>query len=98
MAFGDALIELTATRGEILLAATPSGPEGVYRSAVYGAYRAHVSSLLIQLDRQPTGYLADVLLAALSAALIVRQLATGLSTHELCSAWGELARSVARVG
>jgi AcrR family transcriptional regulator len=98
VAFGDALIELTAARGEVLLAATPTSPEGVYRSAVYGAYRAHVSALLSQLDRRPTGYLADVLLAALSPALIVRQLDTGLSRSELRAAWEALARSVAGVG
>ncbi len=98
VAFGDALIELTAARGAILLAATPSGPEGIYRSAVYGAYRAHVSSLLLRLECEPVGYLADVLLAALSPALIVRQLDGGLLLDDLRTAWAELARSVAGVG
>ncbi len=45
VAFGHALLTLTDERGELLLAAEPHDRGMRYRSAVLGAYRAHLVSL-----------------------------------------------------
>src|SRR5438552_12884976 len=46
VAFGEALLDLTAERGDLLLAAEPAEPALRYRSAVYAAYRTHLRALL----------------------------------------------------
>jgi AcrR family transcriptional regulator len=87
IAFGRALIALTEQRGSLLLAAEPRDRAMRYRSAVHGAYRAHVVSQLAELDLPHTEYLADVLLAALTPELVLHQLDRGSTLAELTAAW-----------
>jgi AcrR family transcriptional regulator len=87
IAFGRALIALTEQRGSLLLAAEPRDRAMRYRSAVHGAYRAHVVSQLAELDLPHTQYLADVLLAALTPELVLHQLDRGSTLAELTAAW-----------
>ncbi len=92
IAFGHALLELTAERSDILLAAEPPDPALRTVSAVYGAYRAHVRALLEAAGMDHVDYLADALLAALSPRVTVRQLEQGLDLAECKRAWALLAR------
>ena len=94
IAFGQALLELTRERGDLLLAALPATLTLRYHSPVHAAYRAHVSYLLRQLDAGHPDYLADVLLAALAPDLVLNQLERGL-TIEVCKrAWQDLVRKL----
>jgi AcrR family transcriptional regulator len=90
IAFGHALLELTADRGDLLLAAQPPELKLRYRSAVYGAYRAHVKALLEECDLGDPDYLAEALLAALTPELVSHQLDRGMTIDQCKRGWEEL--------
>lgn len=92
IAFGHALIELTAERGDLLLAAQPQELALRYKSAVHGAYRAHVSHLLRELEAAEDEYLADVMLGALVPELILHQFERGMTTQDCRDGWENLVR------
>ena len=94
VAFGRDLLALTVERGDLLLAATPPERGSRFRSPVHAAYRAHISSLLIELDFEQWDYLADVLLSALEPELVLHQLERGVPLAELERSWEELVRRV----
>ena len=94
-AFGQALLELTAERGDLFLASLPPEHGVRYRSPVYGAYRAHVRALLEQAAVEHADYLADALLAALDPELIMHQLGQGLSLDECRRGWATLVSTIA---
>ena len=89
VAFGRALLELTAERGDILLAAIP--PTGALRfsTPVHLAYRGHLIAVLDAAQEPEPAYLADVLLAALAPDLVLHQLRDGSSLPELQERWQE---------
>jgi AcrR family transcriptional regulator len=95
IAFGHALLALTEERGDLLLAAQPPERGSRYRSPVYGAYRAHIGSLLVELDHADWQYLADVLLAGLEPELVLHQLDRGVTLSELERSWEQLVRRAA---
>jgi AcrR family transcriptional regulator len=67
-AFGYALIDLLEEHGDLILAAESGSPCARFRSPVFRAHRAHVTSLLTELDpRLDVDYHADSLLAVLAA-------------------------------
>lgn len=67
-AFGHALIDLLEEHGDLILAAESGSPCARFRSPVFRAHRAHVTSLLAELDpRLDVDYHADSLLAVLAA-------------------------------
>jgi AcrR family transcriptional regulator len=67
-AFGHALIDLLEEHGSLILAAESGSPCARFRSPVFRAHRAHVTSLLAELDpRLDVDYHADSLLAVLAA-------------------------------
>ena len=67
-AFGYAWIDLLEEHGELILAAESGSPCARFRSPVFRAHRAHVTSLLEELDpRLDVDYHADSLLAVLAA-------------------------------
>lgn len=67
-AFGHALIDLLEEHGDLILAAQSGSPCARFRSPVFRAHRAHVTSLLAELDpRLDVDYHADSLLAVLAA-------------------------------
>jgi AcrR family transcriptional regulator len=94
VAFGEALLELTAERGDLLLAATPPEPGLRYRSPVYAAYRAHVRALLDEARVEHGEYLADVLLATLDPELVTHQLARGMALEDCRRGWRELVQTL----
>jgi AcrR family transcriptional regulator len=90
IAFGQAMIGLTAERGGLLLAAQPPAPARRYQSAVHVAYRSHVSYLVHELDAPDPEYLTDVLLAALAPELIMHQFDRGMTVEACGDAWENL--------
>jgi AcrR family transcriptional regulator len=96
VAFGHALLDHIEAHGDLLLAAETGAPGLRFRAPVYGAYRAHLITLLREgapdLD---AGYTADVLLSALSAELVMHQRrGRGVALGELKAGWEALARRV----
>jgi AcrR family transcriptional regulator len=90
VAFGHAVLVHITQRGALVLAADPRGPGARYRSAVYAAYRSHLSNLLEQLCPDHDGYFAEVLLAALAPELVLHQVGEGMSLEALKDAWEDL--------
>jgi AcrR family transcriptional regulator len=67
-AFGHAMIELLEAHGELILAGESGSACARFRSPPFRAHRAHVTSLLEELDpRLDAEYHADSLLAVLAA-------------------------------
>lgn len=92
VAFGHALLDLIEIQGD-LLAAAETGPPGVRLGAdVYVAHRAHVTALL--REAAPTGnseYVADVLLGALAAGVVLYQRRVReMPLAELKAYWADL--------
>jgi len=98
IAFGNALLDLIESRGDLLLAADTGAPGTRFRHAVYGAYRAHVVTLLRECDAGADLDLdvtADALLSALSVELVVHQRhGRGIALARLKAGWEQLARAV----
>ena len=94
VAFGHAFLDHAEATGELLLAAESGAPGQRFRAPVYGAYRAHLMSLIRagapDLD---AGYIADCLLAPLSAELLMHQRrGRGVPLEQLKAGWESLAR------
>jgi AcrR family transcriptional regulator len=67
-AFGHGMIELLEAHGDLILAGQSGSPCARFRSPPFQAHRAHVTSLLAELDpRLDAEYHADSLLAVLAA-------------------------------
>lgn len=67
-AFGHAMIDLLEAHGDLILAGQSGSPCARFRSPPFRVYRAHVTSLLAELDpRIDAEYHADSLLAVLAA-------------------------------
>jgi AcrR family transcriptional regulator len=90
IAFGHAVLMHITQHGPVVLAADPPGPLARYRSAVYAAYRSHLSNLLAQLCPDHEGYFVEVLLAALAPELVLHQAGAGMSLQALKDAWQDL--------
>jgi AcrR family transcriptional regulator len=91
-AFGRAYLEFLEVHSDIILAAEFGSPGLRLVSPVYAFYRTHVTFLLNEagLDGRAE-YLADVLLAPLSASTFVyHRAARGLSVDELATAYADL--------
>lgn len=96
VAFGDALLDVLTTSGELILAAETGSAGRRFAHAVYGAYHAHVRTLVRagapELDAD---YVADALLATLSAELVLHQLrGRGVPLEDIKAGWASLARRV----
>jgi AcrR family transcriptional regulator len=92
IAFGEHMYEHIEIQGDLLLAAENGAPGERLRHSVYAAYRAHVSALLEQSRYAgEVGYLADVLLAALSSELVLFQRRErAIAPERLARDWSEL--------
>ena len=67
-AFGHGMIDLLEAHGDLILAGQSGSPCARFRSPPFRVYRAHVTSLLTELDpRIDAEYHADSLLAVLAA-------------------------------
>jgi AcrR family transcriptional regulator len=95
-AFGHALLDLIEVRGDLLLIADGGMPGLRFRHSVYAAYRAHVTALVREAaPGADADYLADVLLSALSAELVLHQLrAREMPLQRLKDCWDELVVSL----
>lgn len=95
IAFGERMFEHIEIQGDLLAAA--EGPPGErLRHSVYAAYRAHVVALLTESTyAADIGYLADVLLGALTAELVLFQRRElEISTDQLKASWAGLIASL----
>jgi AcrR family transcriptional regulator len=92
IAFGHRLLEEIEIQGDLLAAAETGAPGQRLRHSVYGAHRAHMTALL--RDGAPdcdADYIADVLLGALAAELMLYQRRElGLPLQRLKDGWVQL--------
>jgi AcrR family transcriptional regulator len=95
IAFGERMLEHIEIQGD-LLAAAEGAPGERLRHSVYGAYRAHVTALLEQSGYAgDIGYLADVLLGALTAELVLfQQREMAIAPDRLKAGWAGLIASL----
>jgi AcrR family transcriptional regulator len=96
VAFGHALLDHIEAHGDLLLAAETGAPGLRFRAPVYGAYRAHLVSLVREgapdLD---AGYTADCLLAPFGAELFMHQRrGRAIPLADLKAGWAAFARRV----
>jgi AcrR family transcriptional regulator len=97
VAFGHAWLDVLVRHGDVVLA-SEHGPVGTrFRGAVYASHRAHV--ILLLREARPGAdaeYLADALLAALGAELVLfLRTDRGMDLDRVKAGWSELVRSVA---
>jgi AcrR family transcriptional regulator len=93
IAFGHCLLEEIEIQGDLLLAAEAGAPPGMrLLHSVYAVHRAHVTALLREAaPASDCDYLADVLLAALAAEVVLYQRrALGMPLERLKEGWREL--------
>jgi len=95
-AFGEELLELIEEHGEVIALAETGLPGVRLRSPVYAARRMHVVELLRDAGMEADAdYLADVLLGALSADLVLQQRRDGgRSLADLKRSWRRMVVSV----
>jgi AcrR family transcriptional regulator len=95
-AFGQAMFELIADIGPLLVESQPGTRMLRYGHPVYVAYRTHLLSLLAEhVGERRALYLADLLLAALEPDLVLYQRdVLGLSADELEEGWAHLIESL----
>ena len=97
IAFGRALLRHIAAHGDLFLVAETAGAPGArLDSGVWGAYRAHVTMLIREANTGlDAGYVAEALLAPLSAEVVLHQLRTpGMTLARLTDGWEAVARRV----
>jgi AcrR family transcriptional regulator len=96
IAFGEHLFQHLAEHGDLITIAEAAGAR--YKAAPYGVYRAHVSMLVREADPAcDWEYIADMLLAALSAQHVdylrtVRE----MPEERIAAGWADLVRRVIR--
>lgn len=93
LAFGEGLLELLDSQGDLVLAAERGSSSCArYQSQVYEFYRTHVTLLLREAEPDlGADYAADVLLSALSAEFFSYQRSLReLSLEEVKRGWREL--------
>lgn len=92
VAFGEAMLDNLETNGEILLDAELSGSGGWMRSAPRTFHWMHVRSLIAEArPESDPGYLADVLLGALSPQAFAHQrLAREMSLGQIKAGFADL--------
>jgi AcrR family transcriptional regulator len=96
VAFGHGLLDEIEAQGDLLAAAEAGAPGERVLHGVYGAHRAHASALLAQAAPEADGeYLADVLLNALGAELVLYQRRVlGMPLARLKEGWVQLLDAV----
>ena len=95
-AFGHGMIDLLEAHGDLILAGQSGSPCARFRSPPFRVYRAHVTSLLAELDpRIDAEYHADSLLAVLAADQYrhLRQ-ERGMPVERVRSGWDSVVAAV----
>lgn len=100
VAFGRARLLDIEVEGELYRAAELGAPEQHYNSQPYRVLKTHVAILLREAGTPgDSGLLADTLLSALSAGLVLHQIRTlGYSREQIGDNWEALVRRVAGPG
>lgn len=97
VAFGDGVIELIASYGDLIMAAQIGKAGARFAGPVYATYRMHVHRLLRDIDpRIDADYFADILLAALNAEMYgFWQSDVGLDKRRISDGFRQLVTSIA---
>ncbi len=96
IAFGEGVLERMAVWGDLLLSAESGAPMARFRGPIYPTYRAHVHGLLREIDPAlDADYLADVVLAALSAEIVNYWRGQGLSEQRQRSGFRRMVETLA---
>lgn len=96
IAFGEGVLERMAAWGDLLLSAQTGAPMARFRGPIYPTYRAHVHGLLREIDPAlDADYLADVVLAALSAEIVNYWRGQGLSEQRQRGGFRRLVEALA---
>lgn len=95
-AFGEALLDQLEEHGDVIALAETGAPGVRLRSPVYAARRMHVVALLTEADiAADADYVAEVLLGALAADLVLHQRrGQGRSLAECKLGWRRLVQAV----
>src|SRR2546429_1931261 len=96
IAYGERRLEEIEIQGELLAAAEAGAPGDRLAHRVYGAHRAHLRALLLEAAPDcDADYLADVLLGALTAELVLHQRhSREMSAERLKEGWISLVDGV----
>lgn len=95
IAFGRRQLDRYSDDGDVMLATQTAGTPGRRFTGPYAAYHAHLALLL--REAAPTldaHHAADVLLAVLSAELILHQLQRGMTIQRLAAGWEQVVRRI----
>jgi len=94
IAYGCATLAFLELHGELLAAAEFAGGESYLRSAPRAVHWLHIRNLVTQAaPGADADYISDVLMAALSAALVLHQRHDrGMPLERLQAGWTELVR------
>ncbi len=89
IAFGHRLLEEIEVQGDLLAAAETGAPGDRLLHSVYAAHRSHVAALLRDIaPARDTEYIADVLLGALAAEVVLYQRRVlGMPLQRLKDGW-----------
>lgn len=96
IAFGERMLDHIELQGDLLAAAEHGAPGQRLRHNVYAVYRTHITALLNDTGSDiDSGYVADVLLAALATELVLYQRRVLMTpSRHLKQCWGDLVRSL----
>lgn len=95
IAFGESLIDRLEQYGDLVLAAEAGATGARFQSLVYATYRAHVRTLMNEINPQiDSDYVSDVLLGALSAEMVNHWIGSGLSTDRVKDGYVRLVRMI----
>ena len=96
VAFGEQIVDRLEESGDVVLAAETGAAGARFQGLVYATYRAHVRSLLEEIDLGiDADYVADVLLGALSAEMVNYWLGSGVSADRIKEGYVKLVRLIA---
>jgi AcrR family transcriptional regulator len=97
LAFGDGVIALIESHGDLIMAAQIGRAGARFAGPVYATYRMHVHALLREIDpRIDADYFADVLLAVLNAEMYAHWRSdVGIDSKRIRGGFSDLVRAVA---
>lgn len=95
IAFGEAVVDRLEQYGDLVLAAETGATGARFQGLVYATYRAHVRTLLKEINPQiDAEYVADVLLGAMSAEMVNHWIGSGLTADRIKDGYVRLVRMI----
>jgi AcrR family transcriptional regulator len=95
IAFGEELVNRLELYGDLVLAAETGAAGARFQGLVYATYRAHIRTLLNEINPQiDAEYVTDVLLGALSAEMVNHWIGSGLPADRIKDGYVRLVRMI----